>query len=311
MNWLEITIDAHGDPEALCTQLQELGVDSFVIQDERDFQSFLENNTQYWDFVDDKLEKDYQGVSQVKFWLADDDEGAALVAKIQKLGLNPAAKQVQDADWENNWRDFYKPMEIGKRLAVVPEWEAYDGDRVPVKLDPGLLFGTGDHPTTQMCLAAVEQYAAHGVSVLDIGCGSGILGIAAAVLGARPVVAADVDEKAPEVVGANAALNGVEGAFTVYVGDVIADARLRKKLGGGYDLVLANIVADVIIPLAPYAPGFMAGDGVFVCSGIIDGREDEVEAALTAAGLKILHHDHKDEWHCFVCERGDKDEDQA
>lgn len=301
MNWLEISIDAHGDPEALCAQLTELGVESFVIEDEKDFKSFLEENTQYWDFVDDKLEQDFRGISRVKLWVSDDDEGSALAAKLHKLGLSPAVKKVQDADWENNWRDFYKPVEIGKRLVVVPEWETYDGDRVPVKLDPGLLFGTGDHPTTQMCLAAVEQYAAPGVPVLDIGCGSGILGVAAAVLGAKPVVAADVDEKAPEVVGANAALNGVDGVFTVYVGDVIASERLRKKLGGGYGLVLANIVADVIIPLAPYAPGFMAEDGVFVCSGVIDGREDEVAGALQAAGLHILRHDHKEEWHCFLC----------
>lgn len=306
MNWLELSIDAHGDPEGLCAQLNDMGVESFVIEDERDFKNFLEENTQYWDFVDDKLEQDFQGVSRVKFWLSDDDEGLAMTAKLQKLGLTPMVKKVQDADWENNWRDYYKPVEIGKRLVIVPEWQAYDGDRVPVKLDPGLLFGTGDHPTTQMCLAAVERYAAPGVAVLDIGCGSGILGIAAAVLGAKPVVAADVDEKAPEIVGANAALNGVDGVFTVHVGDVIADSRLRKKLGGGYDLVLANIVADVIIPLAPHAPEFMGADGVFVCSGIIDGREGDVEAALIAAGLSIVYHDHKDEWHCFVCERGEK-----
>ena len=302
-DWIEVSVPAHGDPEGLCAQLSDLGVESFVIEDERDFKSFLEENTQYWDFVDDKLEQGFQGVSRVKFWLSDDDEGLAMTAKLQKLGLSPAVRKVQDADWENNWRDYYKPVEIGKRLVIVPEWQAYDGDRVPVKLDPGLLFGTGDHPTTQMCLTAVEQYAAPGVAVLDIGCGSGILGIAAAVLGAKPVVAADVDGKAPEVVGANAALNGVDGVFTVKVGDVIADSRLRKQLGGEYGLVLANIVADVIIPLAPHAPEFMAADGVFVCSGIIDGRENDVEAALTAAGLAVLHHDHKDEWHCFICKR--------
>ncbi len=311
MNWLELSIDAHGDPDALCAQLSELGVDSFAVEDERDFQNFLKENTRYWDFVDDRLKRDFAGVSRVKLWLPDDGEGHALAAELQKLGLAPDVKKVRDADWENNWRDYYKPLEIGARLAVVPEWEAYDGDRVPVRLDPGLLFGTGSHATTQMCLAAVERYAAPGVPVLDIGCGSGILGIAAAVLGAKPVAAADVDEKAPEVVAANAALNGVADVFTVHTGDILSSARLREKLGGGYGLVLANIVADVIIPLAPYAPGFLADDGVFVCSGIIDGREEETAAALEAAGLRVLRHDHQDEWHCFVCERRDKNEDKA
>ena len=306
MDWLEVSVDAHGAPEALCERLAALGAESFVIEDERDFQSFLENNTQYWDFVDDKLTADFQGASRVKFWVADDAEGLAVIARVREAGLWPELKRVRDADWENNWREYYKPVEIGQRLVIVPEWEEYGGDRIPVRLDPGLLFGTGDHPTTKMCLAAVEEFAAPGGRVLDIGCGSGILGIAAAVLGCADVTAADVDEKAPEIVDANAALNGVEDKFTVFVGDVIADGRLRKKLGGGYGLVLANIVADVIIPLAPYVSEFMAEDGLFVCSGIIDGREGDVAAALEAAGLRILRHEHLDEWNCYICSGGVK-----
>ena len=306
MNWLEISVPAHGDPDAVCDRLLPLGAESFVIEDERDFAGFLENNTQYWDFVDEKLAEDYRGTSRVKFWLADDADGRAVLARVRQAGFAPDVKAVSDADWENNWRDYYQPVEIGEKLVIVPEWIQYEGERVPVKLDPGLLFGTGDHPTTKMCLKAVEDYIRPGAAVLDIGCGSGILGIAAAVLGAAAVTAADVDEKAPEIVAANAALNGVDDRFTVRVGDVIGNARLRTKLGGGYDLVLANIVADVIEPLAPYAPGFLAEDGVFVCSGVIDGREDGVAAALAAAGLHILRHDRMDEWHCFACRKADQ-----
>lgn len=301
MDWLEISVDAHGEPDAMCERLAALGAESFVIEDENDFKDFLENNTQYWDFVDDRLEREFAGASRVKFWVSDDDAGRAVLARVEAGGLALAVKPVKDSDWENNWRDYYQPVEIGQKLVIVPEWIDYEGDRVPVKLDPGLLFGTGDHPTTKMCLAAAEEYAAPGRRVLDLGCGSGILGIAAAVLGAQSVTAVDVDEKAPEIVRANAALNGVEERFSVQVGDVIASERLRRKLGAGYDLVFANIVADVILPLAPYAPGFLAAGGAFVCSGIIDGREDEVEAALIAAGLTIRRHEHRDEWNAFVC----------
>lgn len=302
-NWIEVTIPAHGDPEALCDQLTGMGLEGFVIEDERDFKSFLENNTQYWDFVDEKLEKSLTGASRVKLWVADDDTGRAIIAELYKKGLNPESRPVADADWENNWRDYYQPVEAGEKLVIVPQWQDYDGDRTPVKLDPGLLFGTGDHPTTRMCLAAVEKYARPGEKVLDLGCGSGILGIAAAVLGAGPIVAADVDEKAPDIVRDNARLNGVEDAFTVYVGDVVGSEALRTRLGGGYSLVLANIVADVIIPLAPYVGGFLSEGGVFVCSGVIDGREDEVAAALESAGLKIEEHHTLEEWHAFVCRK--------
>ena len=162
MNWLEITVQAGGDPEAMCDRLTALGAESFVIEDEKDFRGFLENNTQYWDFVDDKLSDDYVGLSRVKFWAADDADGRALLARVESAGLAPSVKQVCDADWENNWRQYYHPIEIGSRLVIVPEWQDYDGDRTPVRLDPGLLFGTGDHPTTGMCLAAAEEFCRTG-----------------------------------------------------------------------------------------------------------------------------------------------------
>lgn len=302
-NWLEVTVPAHGDPEAVCDALTGMGLEGFVIEDERDFKGFLENNTQYWDFVDEGLEKSMAGASRVKFWLPDSDESRALIAELYKKGFDPDSRPVADADWENNWRDYYTPVEAGEKLVIVPQWQDYDGDRTPVKLDPGLLFGTGDHPTTRMCLAAVERYTQPGERVLDLGCGSGILGIAAAVLGAKTIVAVDVDDKAPDVVRDNAKLNGVEDAFTVYVGDVVADRTLRARLGGGYKLVLANIVADVIIPLAPYVGAFLTPDGVFICSGVIEGRQDDVSAALEKAGLKVTEHPALEQWHCFVCER--------
>ena len=253
--------------------------------------------------VDDELESKFRGVSRVKFYLSDDDEGRALLETIRAgIGREITTTCVQDSDWENNWRQYYQPIEIGDKLVVVPEWlETPDDGRIPLRLDPGLIFGTGSHATTRMCLAALEHYAAPGKRVLDLGCGSGILGIGALLLGCAHVTGCDIDPKAPEVAAANAALNGFyEDKFTVCAGDILADAGLRRRLGTGYDIVLANIVADVIIPLAALVPAFLTPGGTFVCSGIIDGREDEVAAALTRAGFTVTAHDTLEEWHCFT-----------
>lgn len=301
MNYTEVTIECKNTDE-VCDKLTAMGIDGFVIETEDDFKAFLENNRQYWDYVDESLEESYRGVSRVKFYVEDNDEGAALLGRVgERFRITTAP--VCDADWENNWKQYYEPLEIGERLLVVPEWiDCSEEGRVPLRLDPGLLFGTGSHATTRMCLAALEKYAGAGVRALDLGCGSGILGIGALVLGSEHCTACDIDPKAPDTVMENAALNGIGGdKMQVYAGDIIGDAKLRKLLGSGYDVVLANIVSDVIIPLAPFVRGFMAPGGVFITSGIIDGREDEVAAALCAAGLEIIAHHHEEEWYCFEC----------
>ncbi len=303
MEWIECTLPCAEEPETLCARLAELGVEGISVEDERDFHDFLENNHQYWDYVDEALEAKFRGVSRVKFWLGDDGAGRATLEAVRAAGYAPQTARIRDEDWANNWKQYYQPIPVGERLIVVPAWEkSPDASRTALRLDPGLIFGTGSHATTRLCLEAVERLSAPGKRVLDLGCGSGILAIGALALGCDSAVGCDIDPKAPDVAEANAALNGIgRERFRVYAGDVLADAGMRAALGGGYDLVLANIVADVIIPLAPLARAFLAPGGDFVASGVIEGRQDEVERALRRAGFSIVGHDCREEWHCFRC----------
>lgn len=304
MKYFEITLDTpSGLIEERCSRLEELGVTGFIIEDEEDFRRFLENNTQYWDYVDENLSEKYRGLSRIKFYLTEDDDGTDILKAVRALFPECVFSTVQDSDWENNWREFYKPIEVGNRLTVVPEWEERPvNGRLPLVLDPGLIFGTGSHATTKMCLRALEGVSSEDKRVLDLGCGSGILGIGAIVLGCAGCTGVDIDPKAPDVAESNAALNGIgKDRFKVYAGDIITDSSLVASLGDGYDIVLANIVADVIIALAPKVRGFMADGAVFICSGIIDGRENEVVSALKSSGFEIKEHLHDEEWNAFVC----------
>ena len=304
MRYIEVIVDT---PEELldqrCEEMSAMGVGGFVIENEADFQDFLENNHQYWDYVDQELERQYAGVSRIKCYLTDDEAGQDSLRQIRAAYGQVEVSFVEDSDWENNWREYYKPIPVGDKLVVVPEWEEIPQDgRTPLRLDPGLIFGTGSHATTRMCLAELEHYVNQNTRVLDLGCGSGILGIGALVLGAKSCLGCDIDPKAPDVVCSNAALNGI-GAdrLTACAGDILADASLRRGFGGGYQLVLANIVSDVIIPLSRFVRDFLSEDGVFITSGIIEGRQDEVRAALESAGLTIVKHCCEEEWHCYTC----------
>ena len=304
MRYIEVTVNTPEEEIDLrCQQMADMGAGGFVIENEADFQAFLENNHQYWDYVDQELEDKFKGLSRIKCYLTDDEEGLAVLRSIKAAYSDVETGFVEDSDWENNWREYYKPIQVGEKLVVVPEWEEIPQDgRLPLRLDPGLIFGTGSHATTRMCLAALEGFAGPGVGVLYLGCGSGILGIGSLVLGCDSCFGVDIDPKAPEVVMSNAALNGIgPDRMKVCAGDILADASLRAYLGSGYQLVLANIVADVIIPLSAMVRPFMAENGIFICSGIIEHRWVETEAALKANGFRILEHKSEEEWHCFVC----------
>ena len=303
MEWLECVVKCGGDPDSVCDRLAALGVEGMSVEDEGEFRTFLEQNQEYWDYVDRELEDRFTGVSRVKFWLSPEPEGQAVLRRVREAGFDVAVSRIADEDWENNWKQYYKPLPVGKRLLVVPAWEeCAESGRLPLRLDPGLIFGTGSHATTRMCLEVLEELAAPGKRVLDLGCGSGILAIGALVLGCRDAVGCDIDPKAPDVARDNAALNGIgEDRFRVYAGDILTDKGMRRTLGSGYEIVLSNIVSDVIIPLAPIAREFLVPGGDYVCSGIIDGREAEVEAALKKAGYRIAGHYCQEEWHCFWC----------
>ena len=307
MRWIEAAFRApQGKLDALCDALTDLGAEGLVIEDEADFRRFLEENRQYWDYVDSELESRYAGVSRVKVYVEDNAAGRERLARwTEALGIEPETRTMADEDWENNWKQYYKPIPVGEGLLVLPKWEPEpEGNtRRVLKLDPGLAFGTGGHATTRMCLEFLEGLELEGARTLDLGCGSGILGIGALILGCADCTGCDIDPKSPEAAADNAALNGIAPErYHMYVGDVLSDRRLRAKLGSGYDVVLANIVSDVIIPLAPYARECVRPGGRFIASGIIEGRQDEVAAAIAAAGFEIRAHLTEDGWHAYMCE---------
>ena len=307
--WLEVAVNT--TPEKLdevCAKLTAAGMDALVIEDEGDFLNFLEQNRQYWDYVDQELLDRMKGVTRVKFYVTDDDTGREqLEAYTRGLGWEYTVTSLADNDWAYSWQKYYKPLAIGRRLYVVPQWEREEPvpeGRCPLYLNPGLTFGTGSHASTQLCLEGVEEHTVPGRPVLDLGCGSGILSIAALCLGASHAIGVDIDPKAVDVAYENAALNGIgRDRYTVRAGDVISDAALAAELSQErYQMVLANIVADVIIPLSARVPQLLAEDGVFLCSGIIDTRAEEVADKLRAAGLELLETNCEEGWFAYAAQ---------
>ena len=310
MAWLEITLNTpQGSVDSLATALTGLGFADLCIEDQQEFETFLEENREYWDYIDEDLEKKLQGLSRVKLYLEDSQEDrlAVLKAFAQEKHLPITVAPLPETNWEESWKDNYPPQEVGKTLVVLPYWlaDSYETDRKKVILDPGLTFGTGAHPSTQMVMEAMEEHLTPGARCLDLGSGSGILSITALRLGAAEATGVDIDPKAEDIARENAAYNGFSAPiFTALTGNVTADKALMERLSQKeYGLVLVNIVADVIIGLSPVLPEFLGEDTVLICSGILDTRLPEVLEALEKAGLTVTAIREKEEWRCVTARR--------
>ena len=309
MNWLEITIETTpATIDNVAARLTAGGFADLVIEDQNEFQDFLEENRSCWDYIDEQLQQQLEGLSRIKLYLEDTDNTAMekLKALVEKLGLTMRVNSMAQTNWEESWKDNYPPQPVGESLLVLPYWLAEEEtDRRKIILDPGLTFGTGAHPSTQMVMQTMEETELGGAACLDLGSGSGILSVTALRLGAKSAVGVDIDPKAEGIARENAAYNGFGAPeFTALTGNVTADKALMDKLAADrYDLVLVNIVADVIIGLCPILPRFMDENTLLICSGILDTRLGDVTAALEKAGLVITKTKAKEDWRCVSVRR--------
>ena len=310
MAWLEIIVDTTGKSmEDTAAALTAAGFSDLVMEDQQEFEDFLEQNRAYWDYVDDDFQQKLQGLSQIKLYLQEDDHAGLdkLTQVTAKLSLAFTATPLPETNWEESWKENYPAVEVGNRLTVIPYWLADTPlqGRLPIILDPGLTFGTGAHPSTQMVMEEMEQTVTEHSACLDLGSGSGILSITALRLGAKQTVGVDIDPKAENIARENAAYNGFcAPQFTALTGNVTTDRALMTRLSQTpYDIVLVNIVADVIIGLCPVLPSFLQPSSTLICSGILDNRLNEVIAAAEQAGLTVTSVRAKDEWRCITAKR--------
>ena len=261
------------------------------------------------DLIDEELLRRSREEAVIHLYISPEESPAEAVAylcaRLEQEGISHRVDTapVREEEWATAWKKYYHPTPLGKRLVVCPTWEEYspgEGELV-MRLDPGMAFGTGTHHTTRLCAQLLEETVSPGCRVLDMGTGSGILSIAAILLGAREAVGVDIDPVAVRTAGENAALNGIgPDRFRPLCGDLVHDPGLARELGEGFDIIAANIVADVIIALAPAFPRYLKPGGRAVCSGIILPRREEVEAALRAQGLEILETREAEGWCAFL-----------
>ena len=314
MNWAQINIFTTTEGvDAVSGSLMMLGITGFVIKDSKDFEEFLNNKTGNWDYIDDDLMGLKHCETTVTVYLAENEQGARTLEEIKeelkaikqrdkdkKFGrLEYEVVNVRESDWANNWKKYFKPLSIGNKLLIKPSWENVQdaGDRKILEIDPASSFGTGQHNTTQLCLQLLEKYLHNNDKILDIGCGSGILSIGGMLLCANNAVAVDIEAHAAITAFENAVKNNISTEkYITYCGNIIEDKSLVEKIGSGYDIICANIVADVLIAMKDIFRGFINENGILIMSGIISFRKDDVIEAITAQGFEVLEVHEKDDW---------------
>ena len=311
MDWIEITIETTSEGADIAAQvLYDVWVTGVVIEDS-DSIRLIQEDEDSWDYIDESILDDMEESVLIKAYLNDDENFEEKFAQI-KVKLDQLKKQVtgldlgsldvklnnvKEEDWANNWKKYYKPFKIGERIVIKPSWEKYDkkGDEIVLEMDPGMAFGTGIHETTALCVYALEKYIKPGDRIVDIGCGTGILAISSVLLGAEYATAIDLDSNAVRIAAENVRRNHVEGRVDVIRGNLL------DKVEGRYDIAVANILADVIINLSNVIGNYLNPDGLFIASGIILERLQDVTAAAETAGLEIVEKKTKGEWALVVC----------
>lgn len=314
-SWIQAVIyTTSAGIEPVSGRLYQLGITGLEIEDEADFKTFLEENRSAWDYVDEDLLKEKACETNIKIYVTNDSAGHEMLTEAKQTiaelkamdaegefgSLHFELADVDEEDWANNWKQYFKPLSIGEKILVLPEWETLEEetDRTVFVINPGMSFGTGSHHTTKLCLERLEKYIQPGMEILDLGCGSGILSAVALLLGAKSATAVDIDPNATRIARENACRNGLEDdRYRVFTGNVLEDQALLQSLSDRkYDIILANIVADVIIALAPTIAPLLKDDGVYITSGIITDRGDEVQATYEQEPLQQLHIAQSGDW---------------
>ena len=314
MKWIRFTLDTHTDAvDLLSYKLDEIGVEGIEIEDKLPL-SEADKEKMFVDILPDPVDND--GTAKVHFYMEPkncDPERVMLqvqnifqeLREFCEIGKGTITlSETEDKDWINNWKTFFKPFRAADDIVIKPTWETYEKEKdsdILIEIDPGIAFGTGSHETTKLCIQALDKYVKEGDSILNVGCGSGILSIAALKLGAAHATAIDIDEVAVKVAAENMAVNQIPSSrYTLYDGDLISNAFLKVKAGTGHDIVVANILADVIIPLTGVIRPHLKKGGLYITSGIIDTKEEEVRQTLLENGFEILAVEHMKEWCCFI-----------
>ncbi len=325
MFWTEATVYTTNEGiEPVAGILLMNDITGYSVLDAKDFNDFLEKREIYWDYIEDELFALRECETQVTFYLPDNKQGRERLAAIRqdlerlksedaeaKFGrLTVEIGKIADEDWENNWKQYFKPFPVGKNIVIKPTWEPFEkkeGQTV-LEIDPASSFGSGSHMTTRLCLESIEALVDEGHSagkLLDMGCGSGILGIGAYLLAGSDVVAVDIEENSVRIARENAEINKVpETNFHAYVGNVLTDKALYDRVcENSYDIIAANIVADIIKMMAPMFAKVLKEDGRLIASGIISERADEVEAVLNRYGLVRESFHDKEGWAAIVLKK--------